>query len=51
MKELNSLEVNLVFGATADFSNVTGSVTSTEQIISDKTFLERIGPFIPGMFR
>ena len=51
MKELNSTEVNLVFGGAADFSGVTGTVTSTEEIVPDQTLLEKTAPFTPGMFR
>nr|WP_298155378.1 hypothetical protein [uncultured Pseudoxanthomonas sp.] len=34
MKELNASEVQMVSGGTADFSDVTVTVTSTEQIVS-----------------
>jgi len=51
MKELRKEEVHLISGGAADFSDVTVTVTSTEQIVSDQTFLERISPFLPGMFR
>ena len=51
MKELRKEEVNLVSGGEADFSGVTATVTSTAEIVSDQTFLERISPFLPGMFR
>jgi hypothetical protein len=34
MKELDAAEVQMVSGGTADFSGVTVTVTSTEQIVS-----------------
>lgn len=51
MNILKDDELELVCGGAADFSDVTAKVDSTEKIIEDKSFLQKIGPFLPGMFR
>lgn len=45
MRDLDELEVQEVRGGTADFSNVQGGVTSTEQIIEPPNWHD----FLPGM--
>ena len=51
MKVLNDSELELVFGGTANFSDVTVRVDSTEKLVEEKSFLEKVAMLAPGMFR
>lgn len=53
MKVLDTKELDFIFGGKADFSNVqTGFSTSGNvKEVKEKSFLEKIDPFLPGMFR
>ena len=49
MKVLSGLEVGAVSGGQADFSGVTATVTSTEQIIGETPFLiEVLEAYVKG---
>jgi hypothetical protein len=51
MEVLNDIEVALVSGGEADFSDVTATVDSTEEIVQEKSFLQKVAMLAPGMFR
>ncbi|WP_334179638.1 hypothetical protein [Pseudoxanthomonas sp.] len=51
MKVLNESEVALVSGGKADFSGMTVRVDSTEKLVQEKTFLQKVAMLAPGMFR
>lgn len=51
MKVLNDVELAQVSGGEADFSGVTVTVDSTEELVQEKSFLQKVAMLAPGMFR
>jgi hypothetical protein len=47
VKELQQFEIDIVQGGAADFSNVQGGVTSTEEIVKQR--VDSWHDFLPGM--